>query len=216
MSLWQHQDLYCERLSPDLLAEPLNATTNLAFLLAALWVRPRSPLGAWLLVSIGLGSALFHTLARTWSMAADVIPIGVFVAIALHRTARVHLQLTWGRVAGLGALSALPAVLLWPAVADPAAMGVAYLPAILLLALFARSFHQRGHPGADRVSLSSLVLGVAWGLRALDAWSCAFIPVGTHFLWHLLAALGLGLVAQAVLTPAAPPHNPPPTAAPPA
>ena len=31
-------DLYCERLSPGLLAEPLNALSNLAFLYAALTI----------------------------------------------------------------------------------------------------------------------------------------------------------------------------------
>ena len=84
-------DLYCERVSPEFWAEPLNAISNLSFVIAALWgglsARKRGEfdtstkvlclLGAL----IGLGSFLFHTLANLWSSFADVIPIWSFVAL---------------------------------------------------------------------------------------------------------------------------------------
>lgn len=66
-------DLYCERLGPGLLAEPLNAITNLAFFIAAwlLWRQSRIAgsltggviLLLALLVAFGVGSSLFHTFA---------------------------------------------------------------------------------------------------------------------------------------------------------
>jgi len=218
LSLVDPHDLYCERLTPELWSEPVNALTNVAFLVGAVWVYRRSPLGAALLTTIGIGSFLFHTLANTWTMAADVLPIVVFVLVALHQATRRILQLSLAQIAGALTLLSLPVLPLWRWAQDPAAMGVAYLPAIFMLALVGILLRQRGHPSANRALVASGVVGIAWTLRALDAWSCAHISVGTHFLWHLLAALGLTLVAAAVLDrsvkPAELPHSPQPGAAP--
>jgi hypothetical protein len=68
-------DVYCERVGPGLLAEPLNAISNVSFLLAAwaAWVLARrvgalSP-GVQVLValgvSVGVGSILWHTFATS-------------------------------------------------------------------------------------------------------------------------------------------------------
>jgi hypothetical protein len=61
-------DLYCERTGPELLSEPVNALTNVAFFIAAwlLWrdARRRGVLSGevqllvWLMIAIGSGSAL--------------------------------------------------------------------------------------------------------------------------------------------------------------
>ena len=81
-------DIYCERVGPGLWAEPVNALTNLAFILAALasWrlarqhgrLRVDIVLLIALVAAIGIGSSLFHTFANRWSAAADVIPILLF------------------------------------------------------------------------------------------------------------------------------------------
>ena len=72
-------DAYCERSDPSFWAEPVNAVTNLAFVLAGLWAwRRTSGLGRVLsvvLMAIGVGSFLFHTVAEAWSGLADVLPI---------------------------------------------------------------------------------------------------------------------------------------------
>ena len=66
-------DIYCERTSAALWAEPVNALTNAAFLIAALiaWRAAHQAgrldgpmiLRIALTASIGVGSFLFHTLA---------------------------------------------------------------------------------------------------------------------------------------------------------
>lgn len=81
-------DIYCERTGPGLLAEPVNAITNLAFLLAAVgtW-RLASRQGVLyadiqlltgLMAAIGIGSVLFHTFATAWSQVLDILPILLF------------------------------------------------------------------------------------------------------------------------------------------
>ena len=64
-------DEYCERMSPEYWAEPVNAVTNLAFVLAAviMWRRvvgmPLARALCVVLSAIGVGSYLFHTHAQT-------------------------------------------------------------------------------------------------------------------------------------------------------
>ncbi len=81
--------------SEALLAEPINAASNGAFLLAALaglgllLLRPREQRSAdhYLLISlvlfIGLGSLAFHLYATGATELADVLPIGVFMLVYL-------------------------------------------------------------------------------------------------------------------------------------
>lgn len=97
-------DIYCERVSTAFWAEPLNAISNLAFILAALWgwieAKRRDRLDPMTMVlillagMIGIGSFLFHTFANAWSSLADVIPIWtfvlLFVLVALRRVAGIR------------------------------------------------------------------------------------------------------------------------------
>lgn len=97
-------DIYCERISDAFWAEPLNAISNLSFILAAMWgwseARRRDRLdlvtGTLLILAslIGIGSFLFHTFANAWASLADVVPIWTFVAlfvlVAIRRVAGVR------------------------------------------------------------------------------------------------------------------------------
>lgn len=105
---------YCERgFDPAFWAEPLNAASNTAFLIAAVLAgfrlcrQPRSEtaeaaverLWLWLLVAlvaiIGIGSFLFHTLATRWAQMADVVPISLFMVAYLAFALRIFLGLGW-------------------------------------------------------------------------------------------------------------------------
>ena len=82
-------DVYCERVGPGLLAEPLNAVSNASFLVAA-WVtwtlaERTGTLSAGVRVlialaaSVGVGSILWHTLATSWTLLLDIVPILLFL-----------------------------------------------------------------------------------------------------------------------------------------
>ncbi|HYF55305.1 MAG TPA: ceramidase domain-containing protein, partial [Salinarimonas sp.] len=89
MDWLQPIDLYCERLGAGFWAEPVNALSNAAFLVAAVaaFVSLRRTGGrdgpALALIGVvavvGIGSFLFHTLANRWSLLADVLPITAFI-----------------------------------------------------------------------------------------------------------------------------------------
>ncbi|RME99419.1 MAG: hypothetical protein D6773_12945, partial [Alphaproteobacteria bacterium] len=110
MGAWEQVGCYCERgLDPGFWAEPLNATSNIAFLAASLMAyadyraraQPQADPPAarfllflilWVMV-IGAGSFVFHTLATVWARLADVIPIAIFVLAYLFFAARRFLRL---------------------------------------------------------------------------------------------------------------------------
>ncbi|PWK56304.1 ceramidase domain-containing protein [Roseicyclus mahoneyensis] len=213
-------DIYCERLSPDFWAEPVNALTNAAFVLAAIWgaVTARR-LGvmhpvAWLLIVlaglIGVGSFLFHTHATVWAALADVAPIWTFVAVFVLAAMRYLMGMPPGRVALVSGLviaaGVLTATLLNmtggtdPATApDPLNGSGQYAPALLALVVFAILTRWRGHPSANWIAAATGVFLMSLTFRTFDRDICEALPLGTHFLWHLLNGLVIGLLLQMFL-----------------
>ena len=199
-------DLYCERLGPGLLAEPLNAITNGAFLVAA-WrlaslarSRGQSDRGmlalAALALAIGIGSSLFHTFATGWALAADVLPILLFQLLFLLLYLRRRAGLALAPAAGL-CLAFLLACLAGRGFPGVLNGSLAYAPTLAVLALLA--WHQR------RTQQSGLLLGatglfsLSLLLRSLDNALCPIWPIGTHLFWHLLNAAVLVLSGQALV-----------------
>lgn len=108
-------DAYCERTGPDYWSEPINALTNMAFLIAALvlWPRLRGPemamgraLAAVLFV-IGLGSWLFHTHANRLTGLMDVLPIVGFILLYVFAATRDYFGARPGSPPGNGGLHSL-------------------------------------------------------------------------------------------------------------
>jgi hypothetical protein len=213
-------DIYCERLSPAFWAEPVNALTNASFVLAAIWgaVTARR-LGvshpvAWLLIGlaalIGLGSFLFHTHATVWAALADVAPIWTFVAVFVMAAMRYLIGLPPARVALLSGLVIAAALLTGWLLAmtegtqaaptpDPLNGSGQYAPALLALIVFAILTRWRGHPSANWIAGATGVFLISLTFRTLDRDICGAIPLGTHFLWHLLNGLTIGLLLQMFL-----------------
>jgi hypothetical protein len=209
-------DAYCERAGDaGLWAEPVNLITNLAFVIAALLAgqrllrAPGARVGnRWdlgllilLLAAIGVGSALWHSVATGWAALADVIPITLFINLYL-------LSFGW-RVLGL---RPLPLAALWlgyqvlsiglVALSGPALLNgsVGYLPALIFLLGFWWVLRRRADPLAKVLLAASLLFMVSLSLRTLDPIVCEAVPVGLHFLWHLLNALLLYLLLSGLIT----------------
>jgi hypothetical protein len=210
---WSQQiDIYCERMGPQFWAEPVNAVTNAAFLIAAGWVlvvlrregrlEAGSGLLLGLLTAIGIGSFLFHTVATRWAALADVLPIMLFILAYLALTMRRGFQLSWVwsgaiTVAFLPASAGLSSLL---GALGGAALGGSsgYLPALLAL-VFAGSWLLARQVSAGRwLLVAAGVFFVSITLRTLDQPLCQATPFGTHFMWHVLNAVVLGLLIWAL------------------
>jgi hypothetical protein len=195
-------DAYCERVEPGFWAEPLNAVSNLAFLVAAIavWTSGRQASTRTLAVLIGLiflGSAAYHTTATRWGAAADSGFILVFllyyIILFTHDFAGVAWRLAWLAAPAFVVFTALVAL-----GADAVRFGGPgmYLSALLVLAGIAVWW--RG-PERRLFALAGAVFTISLTFRTLDEPLCDALPVGTHYAWHVLNAVTLYLVSLAAM-----------------
>jgi hypothetical protein len=198
---------YCERIDATYWSEPVNAVTNAAFLVAALvcWRRAARAGGgtgdrpaqalSLILAVIGIGSFLFHTHAQVWAMIADVVPIQVFILVYLAlATIRFFAAPWWAGVLAAAAfvpVSALAARLI-AAAFGPLNGSVGYAPVPLLILAYALLLARRAPATARGLAIGAAILAVSLVFRTVDSAVCAAVPLGTHFLWHLLNAVMLG------------------------
>lgn len=197
-------DGYCERVDPGYWAEPVNALTNGAFLLAALvmWRRcdglPLARALCVVLAAIGVGSFLFHTHAQVWAGLADVVPIGVFILLYLFAVNRAAFGIGVWPALGLTTLFLPYAAMMVPVVGLVPGLGssAGYAPVPLLILLYAGVLRNRLPEFASGLALGAVVLVISLAFRTIDAPLCAGWPLGTHFLWHLLNGAMLGWMIE--------------------
>jgi hypothetical protein len=217
MDWWAKVFSYCERGGdPSFWAEPLNALSNGAFVIAGLIAAvqlaraPRTDraLFEWLLVLlvivIGIGSFLFHTYATRWAILADTIPISLFMLAYLGYALR--------RFAGWPWIAVLVALALFYWSIDlaqgvtcsnellpvTAAAGkrcfngtLGYTPAFAALLVVGALLAWQRHPAARYLIVAAAVFLVSMTFRTVDVEVCALTrlggrALGTHFLWHAL------------------------------
>jgi hypothetical protein len=201
MTLGEHVFLYCERGANEaLLAEPVNALSNGAFLLAALagfFMVMRQPeedrnadqfLLPALVLFIGLGSLAFHLYANRAAELFDVVPIGVFMlvylALALNRFLGIPPATTAFLMIGFTAIAAMvmqvrcgqdfigfPAAEL-PGVKPCLNGSLAYLPALAALIIVGLVLSERGHKAAPWLLWAAAIFTISITLRSLDLALC--------------------------------------------
>lgn len=217
---------YCERgLNPAFWAEPLNALSNVAFLIAAVaglmtWHRHGFDLSGErqhgrlelflvaLVGVIGLGSFLFHTFATRWAAAADVIPITIFIIVYFCYALRRFAGLGWAMT-----LLALVAMVVAMGLAHDMRCGgqrcfngsIGYFPALGALALIGGGLWAIRHPAAGLILAGAAIFAVSLTFRSLDWALCPASALfgrgvwGTHFLWHMCNATLLYLLLRAAV-----------------
>ena len=203
-------DIYCERTGPEFWAEPLNAVTNLAFIVAAFFLvrmilradaSVRRDAGIWVLTGlvfvIGIGSGLFHTFATRWALLMDVIPIAIFILIytwyAVRRFAAAPAWVCALSVAAvLGLAMAVP-----PLTGFRGGSYVAALTALVVIGSYLK--FGRGHPGGAALLLAAATFAVSLTFRTVDTPFCETLPFGTHFMWHVLNGCVLFIVVRALV-----------------
>lgn len=231
---------YCERgQDPSFWAEPVNAWTNAAFIVAGLLAtrlylkRPRGGLGAAeallivLVFAMGVGSFLFHTYATVWASYADTGPIGVFMLAYFAYTLRRLLGLPWLAVLlGLGlfvwslesagGLHCQPSLLPRTAASGASCLNgtAGYLPAFAALVLTTAVLAAAGHPVWRHLAAAAAVFLASMTFRTLDIELCPLTrlmgrQVGTHFLWHILNATTLYILLRGAILEGAPRLAPP-------
>jgi len=202
-------DIYCERLEPGLFAEPINAVTNLAFIIAGFCAYKlakqenaldwRSGLLIALIFAMGIGSTLFHTFATLWAMASDVLPILAFqiVFIVLYAQRIMKLKFPWCQ-----APLVVFFVLMYVSMQLPREWlngTLEYAPAFIMVTAF--GLYHLKHARREKWTLLAVsgIFLISMTLRSIDMQICDNFPIGVHFLWHILNAIVLYLSARAYI-----------------
>lgn len=202
-------DIYCERLGPGFWAEPLNALTNLSFFIAASFVcllAKRQKMlhrGTLILIAlllcIGMGSFLFHTLAVRWAMLTDTIPILLFqiqfIALYCAHVMRLPPKKT------IGILLVFFAVIYLFSLASESILNgsLAYAPAVIFLGLFALWHRMYATREPKGLIYAAGLFAISLAFRSLDMQFCHENPQGLHFIWHLANGAVLYLTARAYI-----------------
>ena len=222
MDLGTPVNQYCERIGPGLFAEPLNAISNAAFLLASVWLLLRSqPPGgvpaysrvlAALIFLIGLGSLSFHTFATTGTEILDVAFIAVFIFWFVACYFR-HFGgwPWWAALLAMPAYAGFSKLVQMPFAPNALNGSVGYLPALAGLLLMAGWLLVRRLGGAAPLAAAAAIFAVSLYLRTMDRAWCLTLPIGTHWIWHCLNAVTLNLVVLSLDAPPAQRRRPPVT-----
>lgn len=210
MSLLDQVINYCERTDHSFWSEPINAVTNIAFLIAACALykeykaqnmRDRPIFILTILIAVvGTGSFIFHTFATKLAMLLDVIPIVVFVGYYIY--VAFTRMLHWKP---LSAVALVAAFVFFGAYADgnippPYNLNgsIAYLPCLgIIIFIWLKSQNKTYRTAA-------FVFALSLTFRTIDMQICTSISIGTHFLWHCLNGLVLYLLVKALIQSAKP------------
>lgn len=199
---------YCERQSPAFWAEPANALSNFAFVVAAasafiLWRRrDGADYSALALIivtaSVGVGSFIFHTVATRGAMLLDVIPIAIFIygyfLLALRRYFRLPMAPATAITFAFAAFSSFAGTI------EALNGSVGYLPALAALAIFAALLWSRGQRETARaLGAAAALFAISLFFRTIDRVVCPVFAFGAHFVWHLLNACVLWMLLRAAI-----------------
>lgn len=178
-------------------AEPINFSSNAVIVLLGLiallyaW-RNRASSDVWalaaLLTATGVGSALWHGFRTPLSLTLDVVPGLLFLLLFVYVWARR----VWG-VRGastfLGAFFVGTFVLSWitqlvmPFRGPP--VGVVIAAIVGAGYLIYKTRHYSGQ--VLTLGVMTLVYAlIAYFFRSIDLYTCEYLIIGTHFLWHVM------------------------------
>ena len=204
MDLSKPIDIYCERLDIGIWAEPINAVTNVVFILASIvmWLRCKNLVEGrilcFLLFLIGCGSFLFHTFAQTWAAILDVTAILIFILSYLFVANRRFLA--WSKMISLiGVILFFPYHLLLTSILSNIQLfgsSVQYIPVAILIFIYS-GLLRKSEPNLSRgLFIGASILCLSIVSRTIDEPLCSILSVGTHFVWHILNSIMLSWMIE--------------------
>ncbi len=213
MDWLQPIDEYCERLDASFWSEPLNALSNLSFIIAGVILLRRArrlgdmtgQLLALNILAVGIGSFLFHTLAVRWAMLADVIPITIFILFYLAVALRRFLNLRPALIAGAVAAFIVASYAVVPQLEPLMGTTGAYVPALIAIIVVSFASGAKSPFVAKSLMATGLVFAISMSFRAIDMPVCDADPYGTHMVWHILNGIVLYMLVSLALKVSAAP-----------
>ena len=205
----EYIDIYCERTAPGFWNEPLNAISNVLFIIAALFAyrlkRNQNINDHYVsvlilaLAAIGVGSFLFHSFATAWAQLADVLPILIFQVsfIAAYSIRVIRLSRIKSTIA---LLSFVGLTLLFGMLPQHWLNGsIGYGPALIFLSMFGAYHLSKNKNEPTLLIKAALLFAISLFFRSIDMAVCEYLSIGVHYFWHAFNALVLYMVIRALI-----------------
>lgn len=199
--------VYAETDMSGWIAEPWNAISSLALVIPAIYwaIRLRKNWRKYafiyysvpLLIAGGSGSMLYHASREsTWLLYLDVLPTAILtVSVGVYFWWKLLKK--WLYVLSIVVPVTLFRIYLLVYHTSEASVNLSYflagvaifLPVILYL-------HRHNYHYLRSFVISVSCLSISLVLREADHWFAQWIPIGSHFLWHILSGIGAWYLAQ--------------------
>jgi len=203
MDWFQPLDIYCERQSIGVWNEPVNALTNLAFIILGFLLAFKTKKDKFSfclsnqIIIIGIASFSFHTFANPIAGLIDIFSILLF--------GMAYISFVNYKLMKLGLLiSIILALLLIPFSFFIYLVTVFffgelngsswYLSFIILFLIYFFLLKSKFHELSLTLLFCFIFFSFSLVLRSLDNHLCDLIQVGTHFIWHIMNAILLSLL----------------------
>ena len=199
--------LYAETDLQSFIAEPWNAVSSLAILLPAIYWAFRLKFnyrefgfiffGIPLLFLGGLGSTLYHAFrSSSWLLYMDVVPTAILtLAVGIYFWIKILPQ-WWQSLFFIIPVTVLR-FYLFEALPAEMAVNVGYFLTGLLIFFPVLIYLVRHNFRYFLSILTSVVfLSLSLYFREMDQRITDILPMGTHFLWHLLSGVGAFFLAK--------------------
>ncbi len=203
----------CERVAEGALAEPLNVITNFAFFATAalLWreCRANSDLRGLkiydiklliaLIFSIGLCSSIFHLHPTPLTELLDTLVIAIFIIFfflsVMVRIVKCKIMETFVCFMAYAGFTHILVTQF------PNAMNgsIAYLSTMTTLIFIALYLNLKRRATARAFLLAAIIGMISLFFRSIDNAVCDKIPIGTHFMWHMLNGLLIYIVMMQLI-----------------
>ena len=196
---------YCERTTDSFLSEPLNSITNLAFLIAAIFIykKYRDQVYVYVftfsILFIGIGSFLFHTIPSKITGLVDILFILLFILIYIYLISNCLLKFNKLYSASHAFISPflyfylggiLKSNFLFLGDSSFYIIILIHLYIIFLISLIKKIDFN------INILIAALIFTLSISFRAVDHYFCDENLNGTHFIWHIFNSLVLYILVN--------------------
>ena len=191
-------DFYCERTNNEIFNEPINAISNIFFIIVSIslikilrknktdkinYVQPI------LIFFIGIGSFLFHLKPNLITLYSDIIPIFLFSLSFIFLFNKNVINISNFNSALLFILFFTLLLFITPKLKYEILNGSEfYFANYFFLAMYTIWLYFKKSDFFQLLFLGFIFFNLSILLRSIDNHICNYLSIGTHFLWHFFNA----------------------------
>ena len=190
--------LYCERTNLEAFGEPLNAISNIAFILCGIILIFRkgmilNPL-PYSVIFIGISSFLFHYLPNKIFSTLDIFSILLFVimynVMLTRNILNYSVNYTILSSVTLLIISFFTGVFLFKTIIGTSGFYIGLLLYMIYIFYYVKNFQN-----VKYFLCAIAIFFVSIIFRSIDPYLCNSIFFGTHFIWHILNSVVIYLLS---------------------